>query len=113
VFGALKSTARKIFQDAPARESRMRVTKPWAVQLLIQSWKRFARPTVESAWDCYSLDKTLDAMPPRVTEVAKSTLTRSIMVVYSGTIAWKQVMPDIPFRPMKNDQTNRELRENL
>jgi hypothetical protein len=65
VFGALKATARKMFHDALARDPQLQVTKPWAVQLLVESWKRFARSTVELAWDCYILDDILDEMGSR------------------------------------------------
>jgi hypothetical protein len=51
-----------MFNEALARDPQMQVTKPWAVELLIGSWKRFARSTVELAWDCYTLDEILDEM---------------------------------------------------
>jgi hypothetical protein len=54
-----------MYHDGLARDPQMKVTKSWAVQLLIESWKRFARSTVDWTWDCYIFDEIRDAMQAR------------------------------------------------
>jgi hypothetical protein len=66
VFGALKSTARKLFHDGLVSDPEIQVTKPWAVQLLLKSWKQFARSTVELAWECYLFDEVCDMFYERL-----------------------------------------------
>jgi hypothetical protein len=60
MFGALKSTGRKKVHDGLAANPEKPVTKPWASQLLVESWERFLTPTVEAGWHIYRRDRESD-----------------------------------------------------
>jgi len=51
IFGALKSTARRLFLQRIRDRPRDKVTKPEAVQILIWAWMHLQEEIIEEAWE--------------------------------------------------------------